>query len=293
MAQVDIDGAAIGRRTKVKYPVIGDVAATIDNILPHVKEKTNREFLDKMLKLHEKKLRQVIEAYTHDIEHHTPIHPEYAARIIDESAAPDAIFTADTGMCNVWSARYVTNDTGKRQLLGSFRHGTMANSLPQAIGAQKACPDRQVVALCGDGGLSMLLGELLTVKLHELPIKIFVFNNSSLGMVKLEMLVEGIPESETDHEHVSYAALAQAAGIKAIEIRDPKHLRHGISDAFAYDGPVLVDMVTDPNALSIPPDITFTQIQGFTKAAARTVLEGGVGKMYDLAKSNLRNIPKL
>ncbi|MBN9645062.1 pyruvate dehydrogenase [Corynebacterium mendelii] len=292
VAQVDIDGAAIGRRTKVKYPVVGDVAATIDTILPHVEEKTDRSFLDRMLRAHEKNLRHVIEAYTKNIDHHTPIHPEYAARIIDEEAAHDAIFTADTGMCNVWSARYINNDTGNRQLIGSFRHGTMANALPQAIGAQLAHPDRQVISLCGDGGLSMLLGELLTVKLHDLPVKMFVFNNSSLGMVKLEMLVEGIPESETDHEHVSYADIAAAAGITAIEIRDPKKLREGIAAALAEPGPVLVDMVTDPNALSIPPDITFSQIQGFTKAAARTVLEGGVGKMYDLAKSNLRNIPR-
>ncbi|AZA12781.1 pyruvate dehydrogenase [Corynebacterium choanae] len=292
VAQIDINANAIGRRTKISHPIVADVAATIENILPHVEQKTDRSFLDSMLKLHEKKLRDVIEAYTKGVENHTPIHPEYAARLIDELAADDAIFTADTGMCNVWSARYITNDSLQRQLIGSFRHGTMANALPQAIGAQMAYPHRQVVSFSGDGGLGMLLGELLTVKLHNLPVKIFCFNNSSLGMVKLEMLVEGLPESQTDHEHVDYAAIAAGCGIKAIRVTDPAQLQSSIAEAFAHDGPVLVDMVTDPNALSIPPDITFDQMKGFATAAVRTVLEGGVGKMYELAKSNLRNIPR-
>ena len=291
VAQVDIDGSHIGRRTKIKYPVTGDVAATIENILPHIDEKKDRRFLDKMLKEHYNKLNHVVEAYTKKAEKMKPIHPEFVANIIDEEAADDAVFTVDTGMCNVWGARYITPN-GKREQIGSFRHGTMANALPMAIGAQAANEGRQVISFSGDGGLSMLMGELLTVKLHNLPVKTFVFNNSSLGMVKLEMLVQGLPEHETDHEHVDYAAIAEAAGIKHIRIEDPKKARKQIREAMDFDGPVLVDMITDPNALSIPPTLTFEQLLGFSKAATRTVFGGGVGQMLQLAQSNLRNIPR-
>ena len=291
VAQVDINGSHIGRRTRIKYPVTGDVGATIENILPHVEEKKDRSFLDEMLKKHYDKLDHVVEAYTSGVEKHTPIHPEYIADLIDQEADEDAIFTVDTGMCNVWGARYITAN-GKREQIGSFRHGTMANALPMAIGAQAAHPDRQVITFSGDGGLSMLMGELLTVKLHNLPVKMFVFNNSSLGMVKLEMLVQGLPEHETDHEHVNYAKIAEGAGIKHFRIEDPKDAPRLIKEALAYDGPALIDVVTDPNALSLPPTLTFEQLLGFSKAATRTVFGGGVGQMLSMAKSNLRNIPR-
>ncbi|MCE3029000.1 thiamine pyrophosphate-dependent enzyme, partial [Salinicola sp. DM10] len=180
---------------------------------------------------------------------------------------------------------------GTRDFVGSFRHGTMANALPHAIGAQRVDRNRQVIAMCGDGGLGMLLGELLTVKLHQLPLKAVVFNNSSLGMVKLEMLVGGQPEFGTDHEEVNFAEIAAAAGIKSVRITDPKKVREQLAEALAYPGPVLIDIVTDPNALSIPPTITWEQVMGFSKAATRTVFGGGVGAMIDLARSNIRNIP--
>ena len=291
VAQVDIDGSHIGRRTRIKYPVTGDVAATIENILPHVDKKKDRSFLDKMLKNHYDKLHHVVEAYTSGVEKHTPIHPEYIADLIDQQADEDAIFTVDTGMCNVWGARYITAN-GKREQIGSFRHGTMANALPMAIGAQAAHPERQVITFSGDGGLSMLMGELLTVKLHNLPVKMFVFNNSSLGMVKLEMLVQGLPEHETDHESVNFAKIAEASGIKHFRIEDPKDAPEQIKKALAYNGPALIDVVTDPNALSLPPTLTIEQLMGFSKAATRTVLDGGVGQMITMAKSNLRNIPR-
>ena len=290
-AQIDIDGSHIGRRTHVEYPVVGDVATTINALLPLLEAKADRSFLDEMLKKQHQNLEHVIEAYTKNVEKKTPIHPEYLAYQLDDLAADDAIITADTGMCNVWHARYIT-PTGRRRLLASFRHGTMANALPQAIGAQAVDRSRQVVAMCGDGGLSMLMGELLTVKLHDLPVKMVVFNNSTLGMVKLEMLVEGIPDFGTDHSQFNYAQIAQAVGIKSIRVEDPQQIRSALAEAFAYDGPVLVDVVTDPNALSIPPDISLEQVAGFSKAAVRTVLDGGVGKMFELAKSNLRNVPR-
>lgn len=289
VAQVDLEAAHIGRRTTVRSPVVGDVGAVIENILPHIEEKTDRSFLDRQLTRHAELLNSVVDAYADKAENRKPIHPEYAAALIDELADEDAVFTIDTGMCNVWAARYLTPN-GRRAEIGSFRHGTMANALPHAIGAQLADRDRQVVTFAGDGGLSMLLGELLTVKLHDLPIKMVVFNNSSLGMVKLEMLVAGMPEHGTDHENVNFAAIAEAMGIRSIRIEDPKKLRKGLKEAFAHPGPVLVDVVTDPNALSIPPEITWDMLVGFSRAATRTVFGGGVGRMVDLARANLRNI---
>ena len=291
VAQIDADASHIGRRTTVTHPVHGDVGETIRAVLPLVTEKTDSSFLDKMLRHHERELTKVVEAYTHGVEDRTPIHPEFAARVLDELAADDAVFTVDTGMCNVWAARYVTPN-GRRRVLGSWRHGTMANALPHAIGAQAADPTRQVLSMSGDGGLAMLLGELLTVRRSGLPVKTIVFNNSSLGMVKLEMLVEGMPDYGTDHDDVDYAAVAAAMGMRSVRITDPKRLREQLADALAYDGPVLVDVVTDPDALSMPPEISLEQVAGFAKASVRTVLDGGVGKMIDMARANLRNVPR-
>ncbi|TMA85544.1 MAG: pyruvate dehydrogenase, partial [Deltaproteobacteria bacterium] len=288
--QVDHDLARLGRRTPLDLAVHGDVGATLRAVLPLVTQKSDRSFLDDMLHEHARALEHVVDAYTRDIEHHVPIHPEYAAAILDDLAADDAVFTVDTGMCNVWAARYITPN-GRRRVIGSFLHGTMANALPHAIGAQLAYPGRQVISMSGDGGLGMLLGELLTVALHRLPVKIVTFNNSSLGMVKLEMLVSGLPDFETDHASVNYAAIAKAAGIRAIRIEQPKDIRAGLEDALNQPGPALVDLVTDPNALSIPPHIGREQVAGFALAATKIVLNGGVGKMLEMARSNLRNIP--
>jgi pyruvate dehydrogenase (quinone) len=288
--QVDHDLTRLGRRTPLDLAVHGDVAATLRALLPLVKQKSDRSFLDDMLRQHARALEHVVDAYTGDIDDHVPIHPEYAASILDELAADDAVFTVDTGMCNVWAARYITPN-GWRRVIGSFLHGTMANALPHAIGAQLAYPGRQVISMSGDGGLGMLLGELLTVALHRLPVKIITFNNSSLGMVKLEMLVAGLPDFETDHASVNYAAIAAAAGIHAVRIEQPKDIRAGLRDALSHPGPALVDLVTDPNALSIPPHISGTQVTGFALAATKVVLRGGVGKMLEMARSNLRNIP--
>lgn len=291
VAQIDIDGSHIGRRTKVDYPVVGDVKSVIENILPHIEENKDRKFLDKMLKRHYQLLEHVVNNYTKKAAESTkPIHPELAASVLDELADDDAYFTVDTGMCNVWSSRYLTPN-GKRDEAASFLHGTMANALPMAIGVQAAFPDRQVISWSGDGGLGMLMGELLTIKLHQLPVKVMCFNNSSLGMVKLEMMVQGMPYFGTDHEEANYAEIAKGVGIKSFRVEDPDDLKPVIKEALEYDGPALVDIVTDPNALSLPPGITWDMMKGFTKSGARTAfLEGGVGRLFDLAKSNLRHI---
>jgi pyruvate dehydrogenase (quinone) len=289
--QVDRDAARLGRRTPLELAVHGDVGATLRAVLPLVEQKADRSFLDHMLHKHAEALDHVVSAYTSDVEHHLPIHPEYAASILDEVASDDAIFTVDTGMNNVWAARYITPN-GRRRVIGSFRHGSMANALPHAIGAQLAYPGREVISMSGDGGLGMLLGELLTVGMYQLPVKIVVFNNGALGMVKLEMLVDGLPDSETDNGGFDYAAIARAVGIHAIRVEQPTDVPVALSEALARRGPALVDLVTDPDALSIPPHITAEQVRGFALGAGKVVLDGGVGKMVELARANLRNIPR-
>ncbi len=289
--QVDHDATRLGRRTALDLAVHGDVSATLRAVLPLLEQKADRSFLDDMLRRHCRALEDVVGAYTRDIEKHLPVHPEYVASVLDEVAADDAVFTVDTGMNNVWAARYL-RPNGRRRVIGSFLHGSMANALPHAIGAQLAFPGRQVVAMAGDGGLSMLLGELLTVARHRLPVKTVVFNNGALGMIKLEMLVSGYPESEIDNGDVDYAGIARAMGIPAKRVTEPARVREVLAEALERPGPALVDVVTDPNALAVPPHITAAQLKGFALAAGRTVLSGGVGRMIDLARSNLRNIPR-
>ena len=289
--QIDHDPTRLGRRTPLELGVHGDVRVTLREVLPLVEQKSDRAFLDRMLRRHAQSLERLVEAYTRDIDHHLPIHPEYAARLLDELAADDAVFTVDTGMNNVWAARYLTPN-GRRRVIGSFLHGSMANALPHAIGTQLAYPDRQVISMSGDGGLGMLLGELLTLTMHQLPVKVVVFNNGALGMIKLEMMVDGLPDYQTDNGDVDYGAIAQAAGLHGVRIEQPSDVRSGLSEALAHPGPALIDLVTDPYALSMPPHITAAQVKGFALAAGKTVLDGGVGKMIELARANVRNIPR-
>ena len=291
IVQIDADASRLGRRVGLDLAVHGDVALTLQAVLPLLTSTKGHRYLHRQLKAHHKALSGVVAAYTKNVERMTPIHPEFVAATLDELADDDAVFTVDTGMCNVWGARYITPN-GKRRVFGSWHHGTMANALPQAIGASKAFPERQVISMSGDGGLGMLMGELLTVKLHDLNTKILVFDNSSLGMVKLEMLVEGLPDHGTDHEAVDYAAIAEGVGIGAVRITEPKKLRKQLAAALATPGPMLIDVVTDPDALSMPPKITAQQIRGFATASTKVVLGGGVGRMVDMAASNLRNMPR-
>jgi pyruvate dehydrogenase (quinone) len=288
--QVDRDPSRLGRRTPLELGVAGDVGATIRALLPHLRGRTDRRFLDDMLRLHARRVEDRVERYTHDVDRVVPIHPEYVARILDQEAPDDAVFTADTGMCVTWLARYISAGP-RRRLLGSFVHGTMANALPHAIGAQSADRSRPVISMSGDGGLAMLLGELITVVQHDLPIKVIVFNNSSLGMVRLEMLVAGDPPFETDHAPVDYAAIARAVGMHAIRVEKPGGLPDAVRETLAAPGPALLDVVTDPDALELPPHLTAEEIRGFALAVGKTVLGGGVGDVVHLARANLRNIP--
>jgi pyruvate dehydrogenase (quinone) len=289
--QVDIQPERLGRRTHLDLAVWGDVRETLKCLTPEVREKPSRRFLDRMLDRHLHALEGAVSAYTRKVEKHIPIHPEYVASVLDDEAADDAVFTVDTGMCCVWAARYLTPN-GRRRILGSFVHGSMANALPQAIGAQFLDRGRQVVSLSGDGGFSMLMGDFLTLVQYGLPVKVVVFNNSSLGMVDLEMMVDGLPPYGTGYPHTDYAAIATAAGARGIRVDKPGDVRDALREAFAHEGPALVDVVTDPNALAVPPKITSEQVTGFALSASRTVLSGGVGRMIHLARTNLRNLPR-
>ncbi|MFE5297884.1 pyruvate dehydrogenase [Streptomyces sp. NPDC056632] len=291
IVQIDVRPERLGRRSKLDLAVWGDVRETLRCVVPRVRAKTDRRFLDKMLKKHADALEGVVKAYTRKVEKHVPIHPEYVAAVLDELADDDAVFTVDTGMCNVWAARYLTPN-GRRRIIGSFSHGSMANALPQAIGAQFVDRGRQVVSMSGDGGFSMLMGDFLTLVQYDLPVKVVLFNNSSLGMVELEMLVAGLPSYGTTNKNPDFAAVARAAGAYGVRVEKPRQLAGALKDAFKHKGPALVDIVTDPNALSIPPKISAEMVTGFALSASKIVLDGGVGRMLQMARSNLRNVPR-
>ncbi|AIS01241.1 pyruvate dehydrogenase [Streptomyces glaucescens] len=291
IAQVDVRPEHLGRRSRLDLAVWGDVRETLRCLTPRVKTKDDRRFLDKMLKKHADALEGVVKAYTRKVDKHVPIHPEYVASVLDEVAADDAVFTVDTGMCNVWAARYITPN-GRRRVIGSFSHGSMANALPMAIGAQFTDRRRQVVAMSGDGGFSMLMGDFLTLVQHDLPVKVVLFDNSSLGMVELEMMVAGLPSHGTTNKNPDFAAVARACGAYGVRVEKPKQLAGALKDAFRHKGPALVDVVTDPNALSIPPKIKAEMVTGFALSASKVVLDGGVGRMLQMARSNLRNVPR-
>ncbi|MER6139679.1 pyruvate dehydrogenase [Streptomyces sparsogenes] len=289
--QVDVRPEHLGRRSKLDLAVWGDVRETLRCLTPKVRTKPDRQFLNRMLKKHADALEGKVRAYTRRVDKHIPIHPEYVASVLDEEAAGDAIFTVDTGMCNVWAARYLTPN-GRRRVIGSFTHGSMANAVPQAIGAQFLDRGRQVVSMSGDGGFAMLMGDFLTLVQYDLPVKVVLFNNSSLGMVELEMMVSGLPSYGTTNLNPDFAEIARAAGAYGERVEKPKHLRAALRSALRYKGPALLDVVTDPNALSIPPKIRAEMVTGFALSASKVVLEGGVGRMVQMARSNLRNLPR-
>ncbi|MFD3799529.1 pyruvate dehydrogenase [Kocuria palustris] len=290
--QVDRDASVLGRRTQVDYPVHGDTLATVQGLLPLLKRKRSRSFLKKTLKRHDRIMNHAVGAYTRNVKRLSPIHPEYVASVLDEVAAQDAVFTADTGMTNVWQARYI-RPLGTRRIIGSFKHGTMANALPHAIGAQFAYPHRQVISMSGDGGLSMLLGELVTAATYRLPLTVVLFNNSTLGMVKLEQLVDGLPDFGVDVPDTDYSQVAAAMGFQSRRVVKAKEVEPALREALAHQGPSLVEVITDPNALSMPPQISSDQVFGFATAISKVVMNGGAGEAVSMARSNLRNINAL
>jgi pyruvate dehydrogenase (quinone) len=288
IVQVDIRVDNLGRRSKLDLGLWGDVRETIRALLPMVDPKSDRSFLDAMLVKHKEALRR-LNVYVGHIGKRTPMHPEPVAAALSEVAAPDAIFAADTGMCNVWSSRYLQSTKGRR-LIGSFTHGSMANALAQAIGAQCAYPGRQVIAMAGDGGLAMLMGDLLTLMQYDLPVKVLVFNNSALGMVKLEMEVAGLPDYQTDLKNPNFAKLAEAIGMMGVRIENPADVSSGLKKALQHSGPALIDVVTDPNAVSLPSHISADQVVGFGLTMGKLVLSGRIDEVVDTIEANIRNI---
>jgi pyruvate dehydrogenase (quinone) len=286
IVQIDIDPTALGRRTPLTHGLVGGVKETVAALLPRLKRQENRRFLDKALK-HYAKAREGLDELATPSAAGEPIHPQYLAKVISDQADDNAIFTVDVGTPTLWAARYLKMN-GKRTLLGSFNHGSMANAMPQALGAKAVDPQRQVVALCGDGGLSMLLGDLLSVRQLDLPIKLVVFNNSSLGFVDMEMKAGGYVPHGTDLYETNFAGIALGAGILGIRVESAEELPGALRKAFDHPGPVLVDVVTAKQELGIPPKIKLAQAKGFSLYMLRTVLSGRGDEVMELIKTNLR-----
>ncbi|WP_318241462.1 ubiquinone-dependent pyruvate dehydrogenase [Cellulomonas avistercoris] len=286
--QVDLRGEQLGRRTPLDLGLVGDVGETVRALLPLLDGDRDRGHLDDA-RDHYARTRAKLDDLATESRGDRPIHPQYVARLVDELASDDAVLIPDVGSPVIYAARYLHTGGGRR-LIGSFTHGTMANALSHAIGAQTAFPDRQVIALAGDGGLAMLLGELLTVAQHRLPVKIVVFNNASLNFIELEMKAAGFVNYGTGLQNPSFAAVAEAMGVRGLRVERSADLRGALEEAFAHDGPVLVDVVTERDELSIPPKVTAEQVKGFTLYAIRTVLSGRGDELLDLANANYRQL---
>ncbi|WP_406825869.1 thiamine pyrophosphate-dependent enzyme [Pedobacter sp. KACC 23697] len=288
IVQIDEKPERLGRRAKLTMGLCGNISDSITALLPLLTEKKNDDFLKSQLEFYQK-VKERQQVYVKDQGEENKIQPEFVAETINRLAADDAIFTVDTGMCCVWGARFI-DGTGKRKMLGSFNHGSMANAMPMAIGAALAHPAQQVIALCGDGGLSMLLGDLATIKQYNLPVKLIVFNNRALGMVKLEMEVDGLPDNETDMINPDFALVAQAMGFKGITVTKPEEVETAISHALIENGPVLLNIMTNPNALAMPPKIEWAQVKGMTESMAKLMLGGKMSEVLDTIKSNYKHL---
>ena len=285
IAQVDLRGENIGRRVPVDVGVVGDVRATLAALSPLIDQKTDGTHLAKA-RDHYAKARESLDDLAVGTPGKRPIHPQQVAKAISDRAAEDAIFTCDVGLPTVWAARYLAMN-GKRRLVGSFWHGSMANAMAQGIGAQAAFPGRQVISLSGDGGFAMLMGDLLTLTQQRLPVKVVVFNNGTLGFVELEQKSTGFLDFGTELQNPNFAAMAEAIGIRGIRLEDPSEVEEGIAAAFAHDGPVLVDAVVNRTELAMPPSVTLDMAKGFTLYMVKAVLSGRADEVYDLAKTNL------
>lgn len=285
IAQVDLRAGNLGRRCRLDLGLVGDVGDTIAALLPRLAPKADRAHLDASL-AHYGKARAGLDALATGKAGDAPIHPQFVARTLSEAAAEDAVFTADVGTVTVWAARYLRMN-GRRRFIGSLVHGSMANALPQAIGAQAAFPGRQVVAMCGDGGLAMMMGELATLRQQTLPVKIVVFENGTLGFVELEMKAAGLLETAVRLDNPDFAAIARAAGMQGERVEDAGDLPAAIERLLAHDGPALLSVVTARQELVMPPKITLGQAAGFSLWALKAVLDGRAGEVIDLARTNL------
>jgi pyruvate dehydrogenase (quinone) len=285
VVQIDLRGEQLGRRTRVDYGLVGDAKATLLALLPKLEDHRDSAHLGAAVARFQKS-RHELDQLAVEKSDDRYIHPQYVAKLLDELAAGDAIFTCDVGTPTIWAARYLTMN-GKRRLLGSFIHGSMANALPQAMGAQASHPARQVIAMSGDGGLAMLLGELLTLRQARLPVKVIVFKNDALAFVELEMKASGLREFATDLENPDFAKIAQASGLLGLTARTPGQVRPMLIQALEYDGPALLEVVVSRQELMLPPSLTLDQVAGFSLFALKALLSGHADEIVDLAKVNL------
>lgn len=286
--QVDDNPAHLGRRASVDVGLVGDVAETVRALMPRLSPKDDTSFRDHICEVRDRSVEK-LSTYVNHEGGGEGLRPEMVATALSDLAEDDAVFTVDTGMCNVWGARYLHMRPGRR-ILASFSHGSMANAMPQAIGAKLAAPDRQVVAMCGDGGFSMLMGEILTAVHLDVPVKLMVFNNSTLGMVRAEMMVVGYEPWGTDVTNPDFGALATAVGMHGQRVESASEIRPAIERALEHDGPALVDFVTDPRALSMPPRTTLEQVKGFALTTSKLAFGGDFAELIAQARSNIRDI---
>jgi len=289
IVQVDSDPSHLGRRAPLELGLCGHVAETLDALLPRIKSRGgDRGFFDEVLVTHQNAMKHM-QTYVENGGSDGKLRPEQVGDAVNRLCAADSIIIADTGMCVVWAAQHLKMRVGQR-VITSFNHGTMANAMPDAIGAQMAFPNRQVIAFCGDGGLSMLLGDLLTIISEKLPIKIIVFNNSTLGMVRLEIMVGGYPFWGTENQNPDFSAVARAMGFHAERVERKADLAPAMERFFAQPGPALLDVTTDPNALSTPPKSTYEEARGFALAMTKMVMDHRGDQVFELVKDNIRGM---
>ena len=285
IVQIDSRGQNLGRRARLDLGLLAHVRETVRALLPKLNKRKSSKFLDDAVQ-HYADVREKLDEHVKNKSTGDKMHPQYLASVLSELAEDDAAFTADTGMCTVWAARYIRMKKG-RSLIGSFNHGSMANALPQAIGAQFENRKRQVISFSGDGGFGMLMGDMLSLVQHDLPVKVVVFNNSTLGMVKLEMQVVGVPDFGTDFKNFNFAKIAEAAGIRGFRVERPEELRDAVKAALAHNGPALLDVVTAPYELSMPPKIVAEQAWGFSLFLMKELILGNVKELFEELKTNI------
>jgi pyruvate dehydrogenase (quinone) len=285
IVQVDIRAENIGRRAQVDLGVVGEVKATLSALLPLLEQRRDATHLTRARE-HYGKARKALDDLAIGKPGKRPLHPQQVAKAISDHAGSDTIFTCDVGLPTVWAARYLAMN-GRRRLLGSFWHGSMANAMAQSIGAQSAFPGRQVVSLSGDGGFSMLMGDILSLKQLNLPVKVVVFNNGALGFIELEQKSVGFLATGTELVNPNFAAMAEAIGIRGIRLEDPAEVDAGIAAAFAHDGPVLIDAVVHRTELAMPPSVNVEMAKGFTLYMLKAVMSGRADELIDLAETNL------
>jgi pyruvate dehydrogenase (quinone) len=285
IAQIDIRPENLGRRCKLDLGLVGDIAPTITALLPKLNVKSAHTHLDNSI-AHYQRARAGLDELAQGTPGRKPIHPQYLAKMLSDLAAPNCVFTADVGTPTIWAARYLAMN-GRRRLVGSWAHGSMANAMAHAIGVQAAQPGRQVISMSGDGGFAMLMGDLITLTQMKLPVKVVIFNNGVLGFVALEMKASGFVETGVDLKNPDFAAMAQAMGIHAARVEDPGYLPNAIRDMLAHDGPAVLDVVTATQELSMPPTIGAEQVKGFSLWVLRAVMSGRGDAVLDLAKTNL------